>query len=483
MKLPARAAAVRGDNYQYAIAWLHAADALTDPAVASISVEDAGGGQFDDIVVRRTDHNPDHFEQAKSSNSGNVVVDEEWLTTPATTQGRSPLQHFHATWRALREGDRLFALALTTNRGFDNVHPLLGPLRDNFTARIRVDELCDKGPRSNAKRALRAWVEHLESDEAEILQFLEVVRWEQAGSEGSIRDNAKRAMRLAGLRDDDEAVEIGIAIVREWVMTGAGPQTPDELRIAVDKHNLLDDSAQLTLLVNGIDRPANAEPAHVTIDWVDRFPDAPPERRYEASNPQDWTGQFPEDLHRAQTSLEQYRARHVLVTGAMRQAMHFATGRTLPDVRRWVLAVNQRGEIWTSDAKPQRNVHARVLERRAIDQGSDIAVAVCLANDVTEAVSGFLTDRGVPVGTLLALGPDDAPGGTAVPSNSWLTAWVRSARDAVRDEARAASRIHLFMSGPASAALLLGHQWNALAPDTVVYEYDQRTYFPTFELP
>jgi hypothetical protein len=482
MKLPARAAAVRGDNYQYAIGWLHAADALTDPGVASISVEDAGSGHFDDVVVRRTDAKPDHYEQAKSSNSGNVTVDEKWLITPATARGRSPLQHFHATWRGLREGERPFDLILTTNRGFENAHPLLGPLRDNYTARIRVGELRDKGPRSEAKKALSAWVKHLESEENEILEFLEVVRWEQAGPEGTIREHAKRAMRLAGLRDDEEAVEIGIAIVREWVLTGAGPQTPDDLRAAVDNHNLLDDSAQLTLLVNGIDRPATAERAHVTIDWVDQFPDTPPERRYQVSDPQDWAARFPEDLQRARASLEQYRVRRVLITGAMRQAMHFATGRTLPDVRKWVLAVNQRDERWTSDAKPQPDVHARVLERRAIDQGSDIAVAVCLANDIADAVAEYLTDQGVPVGTLLVLGPDQAPGSTAVPSNNWLTAWVRSARDVVRAEAKTAPKIHLFLSGPASAALLLGHQWNALAPDTLVYEYDQRTYFPTFEL-
>ncbi|MCW2535953.1 MAG: hypothetical protein JWQ26_1652, partial [Modestobacter sp.] len=406
LRPPARAAAVRGDNYQYAFAWDYACRALTDPGITSISVEDAGAGHFDDIAVRRSDTQPDEFFQVKSSNSGNVAVTDEWLTTPVTSAGRSPLQHFHGTWARLTAEGRPFRLTLLTNRGFDHEHPILGGLRDNYDSVIRVDRLRDAGPNSAAGVRRDAWAAHLSVDTDELLRFLQTVRWEQSGSEATCRENAKPRMQLAGLRDDDEAVEVGIAIIRELVMRGPGPQTPDDLRRLVDQRNLLATSAQLTLAVHAIDRPNDPRIANVTVDWVDRFTGEDPWRRHHAADPDDWTSRFPADLARARTSLEAYRARRAFVTGAMRLATHFAVGNELADVRRWVLAVDQRGEIWTTDAPPDGSVAATVLADEVLDAGGDLAVGIALANDVTADVLTYVKTNGLPVGNVLILGPD-----------------------------------------------------------------------------
>jgi hypothetical protein len=128
MSLAPRAAAIRGDDYQHAVGWYWACQALDDPDTRSVSIEDAAGGHFDDVVVRRR-QGPDLFWQVKSSNYGAVTVNEAWLLTPLTTRGRSPLQHFLDTWRALRPGGKPFELTLLTNRGFDSNDPLL-TLRD-----------------------------------------------------------------------------------------------------------------------------------------------------------------------------------------------------------------------------------------------------------------------------------------------------------------------------------------------------------------
>jgi hypothetical protein len=482
LRPPARAAAVRGDNYQYAFAWDYACRALTDPGITSISVEDAGAGQFDDLAVRRADAQPDEFFQVKSSNSGNVAVTDAWLTTPVAQAGRSPLQHFHRTWATLTAEGRPFRLTLLTNRGFDHAHPILGGLRDNYDSVIRIDRLRTAGTSSAAGATRDAWAAHLGVDTGELLDFLAAVRWEQSGSEATCRDNAKPRMQLAGLRGDDEAVEVGIAIIRELVMRGTGPQTPDDLRRLVDQRHLLATSAQLTLAVHAIDRPNNPRVANVTVDWVDRFTDEDPWRRHHVADPDDWTSRFPADLARARTSLEAYRARRAFITGAMRLATHFAVGNELADVRRWVLAVDQRGEIWTTDALPEAGVGATVLAEEVVGGGADVAVGIALANDVTDDVGAYVQARGLPVGTVLVLGPDGPPGPTALPSNTWLTAWTRSARDRIRQAARRADRVHLFMSAPASAALLLGHAWNTVPATTSVYEFDGRDYFPTFRL-
>ena len=482
MKPPARGAAVRGDDYQYAVAWVQACKALNDAGIVSVSVEDAGAGQFDDVAVRRSDARPDRYFQVKSSNAGDVAIDEEWLTTPATEKGQSPLQHFHRTWRDLTGHGRPFELTLLTNRAFDNSHALLGAARDNYDCRIRVDQVRQATSQMKLGKARDAWAKHLGIDVDELLEFLTVVRWEQAGAEETWREAAKPLMKLAGLRNDDEAVAIGITIIRELVKVGGGPQTPDQLRQAVDKNNLLASSAQLILAVHAIDRPTSPDTAHVTIDWVDQFPGEDAWSRYRAADPVAWTSTFPHDLQRARTSLEMYRARRVLVTGALRLSTHFAVGYELADVRRWVLDVDQRGEIWTTDADPAPGITAAVLAEEPIDRGVGLAVAIALSNDLTEDVHLYVKEQQLPVKTVLTLGPGTAPGVKAVTSNAWLTAWARSARDVVRRAARRADHVHLFMSAPASAALMLGHQWNTVPAPTTVYDFDRRDYFPTFRL-
>lgn len=479
---PARAAAVRGDNYQYAIGWDYACRALTDPGIASISIEDAGAGQFDDLAVRRTDAHSDEYFQVKSSNFGNKAVTDDWLTTAVSDAGHSPLQHFHRTWRALSAAGRPFRLTLLTNRGFDYEHAILGGLRDNYDSVISVDRLRAAGPNSAVGKTRKAWATHLGVDTDELLSFLAVVQWQQSGPEATWRDNAKPRMELAGLRNDDGAVEIGIAIIRELVMRGTGPQTPDDLRRLVDQRDLLATTAQLTLAVHAIDRPASPHSANVTLDWVDRYTGDDPWRRHHTADPTDWTVRFPADLKQARTSLEVFRARRAFVTGAMRLGAHFAVGNELADVRHWVLAVDQRGQTWTTDAAPEPDVVATVLAEEAIGAGTEVAVGIALTNDVTADVVHYVKDEQLPVQTVLVLGPDGAPGPAAVPSNGWLTAWTRSARDQVRRAAKHADRVHLFMSAPASAALLLGHAWNAVPAPTTVYEFDGRDYFPTFRL-
>ena len=54
MTLPARAASIRGDDYQHVIGLYNAGRILTDPELESVSIEDADGGAFDDAVVRAT---------------------------------------------------------------------------------------------------------------------------------------------------------------------------------------------------------------------------------------------------------------------------------------------------------------------------------------------------------------------------------------------------------------------------------------------
>lgn len=469
MTLPARAAALRGDDYQHAIGWWWACKALDDPNIASVSIEDKDGGSFDDIVVRRT-NNPSVYWQVKSSNYGNIVVDEGWLFNSSSEKGKSALQHFHHTWRRLRQIAEPFELALVTNRGYDGGHPILGDLRDLQNDAVNVEKLRGATPGSKAGKARKDWADHLGIEEDELLEFLGSVKLRSDGSEAGWNERAQEVMRNVGLRSDTEAVTIGKTLVRQWVKTGAGPQGRDALKRQVADKGLLARSGTVVFAVHAIDRePSRVQPT-VELDIVHLYDGDNAFSRYQLRNPGDWNGVVAPLLREKVRELEAYGPRRAHVTGSMRLPLWFAVGRALPEMRRWVVSLDQKTEEW-STAAPQA-VTPRVLTDRDVGNGTDLVVGIGLRHDPTANIESWVQGRGDPVGRLLVLGPDGEPGGEAVPCGGWAAGWARGARERIRSVVAqsGARRIHLFMAAPAGTALMLGHQWNML-PTTVVYEF------------
>lgn len=480
MSLPPRAAAIRGDDYQHAVGWVAACEALCDPDIQSISVEDAHGGHFDDVVTRRRS-GPDVYIQVKSSNSGNVIVDSTWLLTPASLAGRSPLQHFHATWTSLTAAGRPFELLLLTNRAIDHHDPILGDLRDLMTNRVKVDGLRVATARSRAGKERRQWADHLGVTEDELMSFLAQVTWRHADSEPHWDERARLLMRAAGLRTDVEAITIGKALVRSWVTSGAGPQTQDDIRRQVADRNLLSRSGTLTLTIHAIDRQPAAVPANVELDFTALFDGDTPFARRQLKDPADWQLVVMPDLGRAARALEAYRVRRVHVGGSMRLPLWFAVGRELPDVRQWVLSLDQHGQEWVTS--PAEKVKPRTLSSIDIGKGNDLALAIGLTHDPTADIQAYLSNAAVPVASLLTLGPAGEPGHQSVPNGQWAAGWARAARDEARNAARecTATRIHLFIAAPQAVALMLGHHWN-LTPATTIYEHQPPGYFPAIDV-
>lgn len=92
----------------------------------------------------------------------------------------------------------------------------------------------------------------------------------------------------------------------------------------------------------------------------------------------------------------------------------------------------------------------------------------------------YIRSAALPVARLLVLGPHGSPGYTVAPDANWMAGWARAAREHDRRIAQsiASPRIHLFMSAPAPAVLMLGHQWNLMTP-TTLYEFTKSSYAPT----
>jgi hypothetical protein len=195
--LPARAAVIRGDDFQHAIGWCWASRALTDPAIHSVSIEDVGGGSFDDLVVRRRS-GEDSFWQIKTSNYGSTIVDEPWLMSHATG-GRSPLQHSSTRGESCDPEGDAFELVLLTNRSYDPNDPLLGELRDLRTEQIDTRRLNAAGTNSKIGKARARWIDHLETDLDTLIAFLLTVSWKASTPLGfQVVDGPMLRTTLAG---------------------------------------------------------------------------------------------------------------------------------------------------------------------------------------------------------------------------------------------------------------------------------------------
>ena len=485
MSIPAHGAIVRGDDYHYAIGLYRAAQVLTEATYESVSVEDANGGAFDDIVLRATDSSgvPHEYDQVKSGVYLEAAIDNDWLLKQRTERGKSPLQHFYATWESLTAQGRPFVLRLMSNKNFDHADPVLKCI-SGTTNRIPREKLDNLGPRSTGGKRLKEWASHLDITVVDLKNFLTAIDFVRAEAESSWRDRAGAKLRNAGFRGDSDAVTLGIDMVRTWVKEGTGIRTRADLQRELTERNLLAREGELVLAVNAIDRSALSTAANATIDILDLYEGDDPFNRRQLKDPSAWNERVLPALKAAKTSLEPFGTKNLHIEANMRLSMYFAVGRTFPSVGNWVLSSMQHGALWSTAAQ-LKPAELHLLAAADVGLGADLAVAIGLTYDPTEDVRGYIKQSGLPVGKLITVSTPSGPGRSSVPGPEWSVDWARKARDLARSEVRElrAPRVHLFMSAPAGVALFLGHDWN-LMPDTALYDHvKDDKYVPTITLP
>ncbi|MFI7529701.1 SAVED domain-containing protein [Nocardia salmonicida] len=449
-----------------------------------MSIEDANGGAFDDIVVRSTatSGRPHLYVQVKSGVDRGAVIDADWLVTARTPTGKSPLQHFHRTWVDVTAKGEPFVLRLLSNKNYDHNDPVL-KLIDNLTDKLARTKLDALTPRSKGGIQLSAWANHLGVAPDELKDFLMAVEFVRGEADASWAARVATLMRNAGLRDDHDAVSRGREMVRCWVTSGAGVRTTNDIRAEVAAKGLLARGGELVLAVHGIDHARLPHRPNAEVDIVDLYPDVDPFQRRELLDPAAWENVVMPKLKAAKNDLEGFRSRKLYIAAHMRLPLYFAVGRTFPDVAGWVLSTDQRDVVWATDVERETAVVEVVGERRVGD-GCDLAVAIALTYDPTDDVCDYLETSAIPIGRILSLSTAGGPSKTSVPGPGWSADWVRRARDHVQAAAKGmrAERVHLFLSSPAGVALFLGHDWNLL-PTTIVYDHlGIRGYSPTVTL-
>ena len=476
----ASGARISGDAYQHTFSWLHALRLLR-PAfgISKVGFEAAGVGNLDDLVVYHDDKTP-RYHQLKFVATQGELLTVEWFMTVPPNRKQSPLQQFWRSFNALAADGTPPVMALQTNRNWDGNDAL--PRFVSGRRNRLVPRLADGGGRSRAGKVRRAWAEHLEIGEDELLGMLEHLALNAGrGSLEQLREECLDAQHAAGLRPEENVLDIGVAEVARLIGEGIPDLDADRLRRFVDERGLTADESRAVVLVQALDEDPWPESANVNLDWIDRFDGEEAATRRQLRDPNDWNAVLKPELRNAVVEIRRQGYDGVVVRGLMRLPVAFAVGHHLSDVAGFSLTTKQRGREWTSAG----DVSAVALDRTDVDLGAggDIAVAVSVANDLSDDVVAYLRATGIPARGLVHLIPGAGTGHQSVPDDATARGLARQIVTEVRAAVRDASpdRVHLFLSAPYGLALLLGHVWNRI-PQTVVYEDILAGYAPTFVL-
>jgi hypothetical protein len=459
-----------GDYYQWLVAWEACLTLLRENAarshnpVRAVGVELDGAGNLDDVVLLR-DVPPSTYKQVKYAVDSATPVNEEYLTKPSTSDGPSILKKIARTWKELTVENGSTDLRLVTNRAGDPTDSLVAG-RDARTG-LLMPKAAMGGPRSERGKARARWAQEAGLTEAELLDLLSVLRFDLPLDMTWYQEHMRLMMAIAGLRNDQRALEEGAAWVAMMVRDGRRKLTLSMIEAAVARLDLNAGPARAVLSVSTLTPDPMTPQADHAIDWVDRFEGDSAYTKRRPLAPNTWA-ELQADIEAAPRHLPAGTTA-VSVTGSIRLAPAFLVGTTFRMVTGTDLAAVQRGQLW-STTDPFDTALAPGVAEHEISQGDDLAVAIAIATDPTEDVLEYLREQSLSVAKLIVLTP---PGGTAkdgsVSDSAAANALAVGIRDYLRRSTRRVHRMHLFLACPMGLAVLLGNRWNRLC-QTVVYE-------------
>ncbi len=478
-----------GDDYQHLLAWWYLLELmLPGRRLESVSIENAGAGFVDDITLEYEAgaKKPDLFIQVKY----HVDHREQYGTDELLASkdgGRSLLQKFFSTWRNLRDVcERPFELRLVSNWAAGGA---LGEVVGGRDGAIS-EKFFSASPGSRIGEVRERWRKHLApTEEAEFRAFVGVLRFSLAFENvAELRERVGERMEYLGLRGDDDAIVVGVDVVRQHVQTSRDALRKVDVERLIAERGLRfpqGEKPAATVYLSTIEEQRFDFPPDLHLDWRQYFAGGEEKKGHQVLDPASWNEEMLPDLLRLKKYLnETSAARLIRARGLARLSAWFAFGYAFPDVARYVIEVDQQGELWRTDAGPS-SLAVVEASRRRIPGGDPetVAVGVSVSGDLSADVLKDLKATRA-AGSVLFLAPDRELGRGCLVSAGDAVALARGAKERMRVFAREkdARRLQLYYFGPLSGACFLGHQMNAVAREIQVMEDQQPGYAPSFLL-
>jgi ribosome biogenesis SPOUT family RNA methylase Rps3 len=482
----ASGARLLGDDYQHLLTWLHAAQLVhRDPQVTRVELEKHGAGNVDDLVVHRHER-PALYHQVKFTTQPGRPLTGDWFTK-APSGGSTPLQRFHASYTKLTVDGIAPEMVLHTNRLPAASDPILECL--DGTTELLVPRLALAPPGSAAGKARSRWASHLARDEDQLLTMLGSlqIRAAQAGI-NALQEHCRWVMDAVGMSATAECVDKGMLAARGWVQTGVRDIDGETINRLIEEQQLRSTTPRATVLIQAIEHDLWPETATVALDWVDAFIGEHPSERRQPAGPEAWMSRFAPELEQAASQVRGEGFSHVRIDGALRLATAIFAGTVFSDVKGFQVAVPGRSGdgTWTGDISSDgpRSTQNVTRTDHEVAQGSELAVGLNVSGDLTAAVLIHARAVSLPLDRLVVLSVPD-PGRDALGDPADVLGWA----DAVTYELRTLAdeghhRLHLFLYGPRTAAVLLGNAWNRMPPTQLWDDLGPgHGYTPAFTIP
>lgn len=253
--------------------------------------------------------------------------------------------------------------------------------------------------------------------------------------------------------------------IRERVPAAVGPPIrPVVLRTAVEEES------------EGAENPTIRP---LRLDWKDFFGGA--ERSYPP--PEEWDGRVLGELRQVKAFILRHRAtKRVRLMGRRRLSTSLAIGTVFSAVAGFAVEMENRGgELWSTDAHPTADTPAfPITAWEDVFPSERLVVSVGVTRDIADEVDRSLDGLGLAGAPTIhlhhegpVLSPKHANKAAKAIKDSMVRALARSGSD----------HVDLFLAGPSTLALFLGHRLNATA-SVQCYEWVARDkYVRTCDLP
>jgi len=456
-----------GDDVQHLVVWYHVLRTQrADSTIVELAVEAAQAGNVDDLTLRRAT-GPDEYWQVKASVDATSPLTEEWLFA-RPEKGCSLLQRLYASWvKLLSRHEQPPKVVLATTKAIGPNDEVLGA---RATTDARIVETLRYGTGALAA-ARRRWADHLQVDEARLLEFLECLEIRHALSEAEWREKVQDAAAGARVRADPHGVAVGVQQVREWVKAPRQTFTPAQLAATIDELKLRIPAGRPLFVAQGLERNPRADSATYFVDWTDLFEGYDPRERRTFANPAAARERIVTDLATARRRLRAADIDDFEVDGPMRLPLWFAIGAHFGSTAGFTVSAQARDGLWSSSVTPSDQKDLRIDlpdDELSNPHGRPWAVSVSFATDIAEDVEEYLSQAQPNAYHIRARLP--APGRAALASASHAQAVIFQLREELRAfrQRFRPPELHLFMAMPAACALLLGHAWDRM-PITWTY--------------
>jgi hypothetical protein len=480
------AARLQGDRYQHLYSWYELLQLLDDDSPYEFGyVEHPEAGAADDVTLHARPEAgvPSRFTQVK------FHVDQRDAYTPESlvvvnAGVRSLLRKLFDSWQEIRSTGPL-EVWLVSNW---SAAPDLGRYISGRRNQLR-DEFFTDGPRTPAGMARDVWKRELAASDEELSAFCRDLRLRFGfGAIGDLEEMVDDRMARFGMRYGANARAAAIDEVSAWVEEGGRRKrvTRATLLEAIERRHLWandPDQPKVSLWIHGWARRAYDRAPSVELDWTAYFDR---DSRRVASTAQ-WTSDLQPALVNARATFSALPGGSFIdFRGKLPLTTSMAIGAAFPAVGGYAFRTEQPtgGDIalWRSDASPS-DLSFAVRQARG-DGGGDLLVSLCVTGEAWDDVEAFYEEVPGRFGAVVYAEPEIGTGPRALRSDADAVALAGSAKELIRAQRRRfrARRVHLVLYGPASLALFLGQQLNAVGTVVGYERTPEGSYQPAVEL-